>query len=119
LLLNVSGKLTKQERGELYDLLHSRGYIIYHFNDFEVDTEIKQIDREEMNKWKHFDFLAVHKEESRIGTDLMVIRVCLCNQNASPAAYAELGRQADRRGFKNTAEKSQKKFSAPSGKKII
>lgn len=57
------GKLSKQERGELYDLLHSRGYIIYHFNDFEVDTEIKQIDREEMNKWKHFDFLAVHKEK--------------------------------------------------------
>jgi FkbM family methyltransferase len=57
------GKLTKQERGDLYDLLHSRGYIIYHFNDFEVDTEIKQIDREEMNKWKHFDFLAVHKDK--------------------------------------------------------
>jgi FkbM family methyltransferase len=57
------GKLTKQERGDLYDLLHSRGYIIYHFNDFEVDTEIKQIDREGMNKWKHFDFLAVHKDK--------------------------------------------------------
>ena len=57
------GKLTKQERGDLYDLLHSRGYIIYHFNDFEVDTEIKQIDREEMNKWRHFDFLAVHKDK--------------------------------------------------------
>jgi FkbM family methyltransferase len=57
------GKLTKQERGDLYDLLHSRGYIIYHFNDFEVDTEIKQIDREGMNKWKHFDFLGVHKDK--------------------------------------------------------
>ncbi|HMG93918.1 MAG TPA: FkbM family methyltransferase, partial [Chryseolinea sp.] len=56
------GKLTKQERGELYDLLSSRGYIIHHFDDFDVATEIKKIDREEMNKWKHFDFLAVHKD---------------------------------------------------------
>lgn len=58
------GKLTRQERGELYDLLHSRGYSVYHFDDFEVGTKTILIDQEGMNKWKHFDLVAVHKDRS-------------------------------------------------------
>jgi len=56
------GKLTKQERNELYDLLHARGYIIHHFDDWDVSTEIIPIDREDMMRWKHFDILAIHQD---------------------------------------------------------
>ena len=61
------GKLTKQERGELFDLLHSRGYILHHFDEFDASTKFILIqDREGMNHWKHFDIVAVH--ESRINS---------------------------------------------------
>jgi FkbM family methyltransferase len=61
------GKLTKEERGDLFDLLHSRGYILHHFDDFDASTKFILIeDREGMNRWKHFDIAAVHK--SRIGS---------------------------------------------------
>ena len=57
------GKLTKDERGELYDLLHSRGYILHHFDDFDASTKFILIEnREGMNRWKHFDIAAVHKD---------------------------------------------------------
>lgn len=56
------GKLTKHERNELYDLLYTRGYVIHHFGDFDVSTEFVLIDREGMNRWKHFDLLAVHQD---------------------------------------------------------
>lgn len=56
-------KLTKEERGELFDLLHSRGYIIHHFDEFDASTKFILIeDREAMSKWKHFDLAAVHKD---------------------------------------------------------
>ena len=60
------GKLTKQERSELYDLLHSRGYTLHHFDDFDAGTEFIKIDAEGMNRWKHFDIAAVH--QSRINS---------------------------------------------------
>jgi FkbM family methyltransferase len=55
-------KLTKDERNELYDLLHSRGYVIHHFDDWEVDTTIIPISRDDMTRWRHFDILAIHRE---------------------------------------------------------
>lgn len=56
-------KLTKEERGELFDLLHSRGYIIHHFGEFDASTKFELIEsREGMSKWKHFDIAAVHKD---------------------------------------------------------
>jgi FkbM family methyltransferase len=56
-------KLTKDERGELFDLLHSRGYIVHHFDEFDASTKFILIeDREGMNRWKHFDLAAVHKD---------------------------------------------------------
>jgi FkbM family methyltransferase len=55
-------KLTKQERSELFELLHSRGYTIYHFDEFDASTKFILIeDHEGMNRWKHFDIAAVHK----------------------------------------------------------
>ena len=57
------GKLTKQERGELFDLLHSRGYILHHFDEFDASTKFILIeDREGMNRWKHFDIAAIHQD---------------------------------------------------------
>jgi len=57
------GKLTKQERGDLFDLLHSRGYIIHHFDDFDASTQFILIEnRDGMSRWKHFDIAAVHKD---------------------------------------------------------
>ena len=60
------GKLTKEERGELFDLLHSRGYILHHFDEFDASTKFILIeDREGMNRWKHFDIAAVHKDRMK------------------------------------------------------
>ena len=60
------GKLTRQERAELFDLLHSRGYVLHHFDDFDASTEFIKIDSEGMNRWKHFDIAAIH--ESRLNS---------------------------------------------------
>ena len=63
------GKLTKSERADLYDLLHSRGYVIHHFDVFDSSTKFTLIeDREGMNRWKHFDIAAVHKDRMKFVT---------------------------------------------------
>lgn len=60
------GKLTKEERGELFDLLNSRGYTLHHFDDFDASTKFILIqDREGMNHWKHFDIAAIHKDRMK------------------------------------------------------
>ncbi|MEI6059448.1 MAG: FkbM family methyltransferase [Bacteroidota bacterium] len=54
------GKSTQTERFEHYDLLKSKGYSLYYFNDFVNDTQIIPIaKKEDMLNWKHFDFYAI------------------------------------------------------------
>lgn len=54
------GKLTQNERFEHFGLLKSIGYSLFYFSDFTKDAEIIPINKkEDMLKWKHFDFYAI------------------------------------------------------------
>jgi FkbM family methyltransferase len=54
------GKLTPQERFEQFDVLHSKGYSLFYFEDFNVNAPVVPIaKKEDMLNWKHFDFYAV------------------------------------------------------------
>ena len=54
------GKLSQDERFELFDLLASRGYTLTYFSDFTSEADFAPIaNREDMLRWTHFDFMAV------------------------------------------------------------
>ena len=53
------GKNSDAEKFEQFELLHSMGYSMFYFTDFYATAEIVPITRkEDMLKWKHFDFYA-------------------------------------------------------------
>jgi len=55
-------KSSPTDRCEHFEVLNSIGYSLFYFNDFELNTEIVPIlTKEDMLKWKHFNFYAVKK----------------------------------------------------------
>lgn len=57
------GKLTKEERQELFDGLANKGYELYYFGDFEEGTPTQRIENAAaMNNWQHFNFYAKSKK---------------------------------------------------------
>lgn len=57
------GKLSREERKELFDGLASKGYELFYFGDFEEGTPVERIaNAEDMNKWQHFNFYAKIKK---------------------------------------------------------
>ncbi len=55
-------KSSPTDRFEHFEVLNSIGYSLFYFNDFELNTEIVPIlTKEDMLKWKHFNFYAVKK----------------------------------------------------------
>lgn len=53
-------KNTPEQRFEHYQLLEQCGYTMYYFSDFDEAAEIEPIkSKEDMLKWKHFDFYAI------------------------------------------------------------
>lgn len=58
LIFECFGKLSKDERNELYDGVASHGYTLFYFEDFTEETLVEQIERKDMNRWKHFDIYA-------------------------------------------------------------
>lgn len=55
-------KSSPADRFEHFEVLNSIGYSLFYFNDFELNTEIVPIlTKEDMLKWKHFNFYAVKK----------------------------------------------------------
>jgi FkbM family methyltransferase len=62
LIAECFGKLTMDERFEYFDMLTSLGYSLFHFSDFTDDAVITPLTiKEDMMKWKHFDFYAINK----------------------------------------------------------
>ncbi|MEJ7646051.1 MAG: FkbM family methyltransferase [Chryseolinea sp.] len=57
-------KLTKEERSELYHVLSDSGYQLYRFDDFTTAAKFTPIQESDMNNWKHFDILAVHRDRA-------------------------------------------------------
>ncbi len=54
------GKNSNEEKFEQFELLRSLGYSLFYFTDFYATTEIVPIkSKEDMLKWKHFDFYAI------------------------------------------------------------
>ncbi len=57
-------KLKKEERYELYNTIEGKGYILYYLGEgFKASTKIKQINKNSMTNWKHFDICAIPKEK--------------------------------------------------------
>ncbi|MDE2216969.1 MAG: FkbM family methyltransferase [Planctomycetota bacterium] len=63
IIVECFSKLTKQERYELFDIIENKGYILFYFQDFEVNTDIKQIAKNDMTNWEHFDIYAIPQEK--------------------------------------------------------
>ncbi|MBU6392654.1 MAG: FkbM family methyltransferase, partial [Planctomycetes bacterium] len=63
IIVECFSKLTKQERYELFDIIENKGYILFYFQDFEVNTGIKQIAKNDMTNWEHFDIYAIPQEK--------------------------------------------------------
>jgi FkbM family methyltransferase len=59
IISEVFTKLSKAEREELYDSVAQHGYKLHYFHDFEEGTQAHLISREDMMKWKHFNFYAI------------------------------------------------------------
>lgn len=55
-------KSSQSDRFEHFDVLHSIGYSLYYFNDYDDISEIVPIlKKEDMLKWKHFNLYAIHE----------------------------------------------------------
>ncbi len=54
-------KLSKEEKEELYDIIHDQGYDLFYFEDFLEDTTIEKLSREDMNKSDTFNLYAIPK----------------------------------------------------------
>lgn len=59
LIFECFGKLTKEERNELYDAVAKHGYTLFYFEDFAEETAAIQIEQDDMTRWKHFDIYAM------------------------------------------------------------
>lgn len=58
------GKTNAEERFEHFNALHSLGYTLYYFSDFDNQAEIIPIkSKEDMLKWRHFDLVAIYESD--------------------------------------------------------
>jgi len=63
LLVECYKQLTIEERDHLYDLIDDFGYNLFYLESFEQKNEMKKIEKKNMNDHKHFDMLAIHRNE--------------------------------------------------------
>jgi len=56
-------KLTPKERHELYDFFIDRGYELFHFDDFDITTNLIQLTKNDMMRWRHFEVMAKPAED--------------------------------------------------------
>ena len=49
---------TPDERKALYDLVAGMGYDLFYFEDFDINTTISKLTRDDMNRWPNFNFYA-------------------------------------------------------------
>lgn len=61
LMVECYKKLIQSERDELFDVLDEYGYDLFHLDDFEAKSELKQIHKSNMNDEKHFEILGLHR----------------------------------------------------------
>lgn len=56
-------RLTKEEREELYDVIASKKYVLYHLKELASMEDIVKIEKSNMIEWPHFDILAIPEEK--------------------------------------------------------
>ncbi|WP_020596974.1 FkbM family methyltransferase [Spirosoma panaciterrae] len=49
---------SSEERKALYDLVEGFGYELYYFEDFDINTSIIKLSRNDMDRWPNFNFYA-------------------------------------------------------------
>lgn len=64
LIFECFQKLSEDDRKILFDRVASKGYNLFYFEDFAINTKVKQISRNDMMNWKHFDIYAIPWEEA-------------------------------------------------------
>ncbi|HTF31371.1 MAG TPA: FkbM family methyltransferase [Flavitalea sp.] len=55
-------KMSKPERDELYDSIASKGYDLFFFEDFDENAAIIPLTKNDMMRWKNFNFYGVPKK---------------------------------------------------------
>jgi FkbM family methyltransferase len=55
-------KMSKVERDELYDTIALKGYDLYFFEDFDENAAIIPLSKNDMMRWKNFNFYAIPKK---------------------------------------------------------
>lgn len=63
LMVECYRHLNQNERHELFDILASHGYQLFHLENFELFDELQPIHRENMMDHKHFEILALHESK--------------------------------------------------------
>lgn len=66
LMVECYKRLNQEERFDLFDTMHSQGYEIYRFKNFEDRGERKKLSKQDMLDEKHFEMLALHPENNQI-----------------------------------------------------
>jgi FkbM family methyltransferase len=69
LMIECYNKLNVAERNDLFDVVSGFGYHLFYLDDFESYSELKEIKRENMSDWKHYEILALH-ESKKDGYDI-------------------------------------------------
>ncbi len=59
-MFEVFKKLNIEDRHDLYDLFGNNGYKLFKFDDFDVTARVTQIERDDMNNWRHFEVYATY-----------------------------------------------------------
>jgi FkbM family methyltransferase len=62
-IFEVFKKLTKAERYDLYDLFATNNYTLHKFDDFDINAPVREIERNEMTKWRHFEVYAAYSKD--------------------------------------------------------
>lgn len=63
-MFEVFKKLNQEDRIELYDLFGDNGYELFKFDDFDISAPIKQIERDDMSNWRHFEVYASYPKNT-------------------------------------------------------
>ena len=62
LMVECFKKLNQNERDELFDVLNQFHYDLFYLDDFEVKSELRKIEKVNMNDEKHFEILGLHRD---------------------------------------------------------
>lgn len=63
LMIECYKKLTTEERNELFEIVDSYGYELFHLDNFEMFDKLEKIEKSNMSDKLHFEMLAIHSSK--------------------------------------------------------